>query len=58
MTELQAALGNSQMERLDEFVEQRHRLANRYDALWKTCRLQLLGGAQTVTPPFTCMLYG
>ena len=25
MTELQAALGNSQMERLDEFVEQRHR---------------------------------
>ena len=33
MTELQAALGNSQMERLDEFVEQRHRLATRYDAL-------------------------
>ncbi|MDI4652865.1 MULTISPECIES: UDP-4-amino-4,6-dideoxy-N-acetyl-beta-L-altrosamine transaminase [Pseudoalteromonas] len=30
MTELQAALGVSQMTRLNEFVEARHRLANRY----------------------------
>ncbi|WP_448546852.1 UDP-4-amino-4,6-dideoxy-N-acetyl-beta-L-altrosamine transaminase [Thalassotalea fusca] len=30
MTELQAALGVSQMQRLNEFVEARHRLANRY----------------------------
>jgi UDP-4-amino-4,6-dideoxy-N-acetyl-beta-L-altrosamine transaminase len=33
MTELQAALGLSQMERLDEFVERRHMLAHRYDGL-------------------------
>ncbi|MGR5142803.1 UDP-4-amino-4,6-dideoxy-N-acetyl-beta-L-altrosamine transaminase [Photobacterium sp. DNB23_23_1] len=31
MTELQAALGVSQMERLDDFVEARHRLAERYN---------------------------
>lgn len=33
MTELQAALGISQMQRLDEFVAQRHRLAERYNQL-------------------------
>jgi UDP-4-amino-4,6-dideoxy-N-acetyl-beta-L-altrosamine transaminase len=33
MTELQAALGISQMERLDEYVGRRHVLAKRYDAL-------------------------
>ncbi len=33
MTELQAALGVSQMTRLDEFVARRHALAARYDAL-------------------------
>jgi len=32
MTDLQAALGLSQLQRLDEFVAQRHRLAARYDA--------------------------
>ena len=32
MTELQAALGKSQMTRLDEFVARRHELAARYDA--------------------------
>jgi UDP-4-amino-4,6-dideoxy-N-acetyl-beta-L-altrosamine transaminase len=31
MTELQAALGVSQMQRVDEFVAARHRLARRYD---------------------------
>jgi UDP-4-amino-4,6-dideoxy-N-acetyl-beta-L-altrosamine transaminase len=31
MTELQAALGNSQMTRLDQYVRRRHELANRYD---------------------------
>jgi UDP-4-amino-4,6-dideoxy-N-acetyl-beta-L-altrosamine transaminase len=35
MTELQAALGISQMERLDTFVSRRHELAKRYDALLK-----------------------
>lgn len=34
MTELQAALGNSQMERLDQFVARRHQLASRYDDLF------------------------
>lgn len=33
MTELQAALGVSQMERLDQFVARRHELACRYDEL-------------------------
>ena len=33
MTELQAALGVSQMERLDAFVVRRHELAKRYDLL-------------------------
>ena len=32
MTELQAALGVSQMERLDDYVSRRHALARRYDA--------------------------
>ncbi len=33
MTELQAALGLSQLQRLDEYVRQRHQLAQRYDDL-------------------------
>lgn len=33
MTELQAALGVTQMERLDQYVARRHELARRYDAL-------------------------
>lgn len=33
MTELQAALGVSQMDRLDAYVERRHAIARRYDAL-------------------------
>lgn len=33
MTELQAALGLSQMDRLDRYVERRHALARRYDHL-------------------------
>ena len=33
MTELQAALGVSQMQRLDDFVSRRHELAKRYDEL-------------------------
>jgi UDP-4-amino-4,6-dideoxy-N-acetyl-beta-L-altrosamine transaminase len=33
MTDLQAALGHSQMQRLDDFVAKRHVLAQRYDAL-------------------------
>ncbi|MDO8861652.1 UDP-4-amino-4,6-dideoxy-N-acetyl-beta-L-altrosamine transaminase [Haliea sp. E1-2-M8] len=42
MTELQAALGVSQMDRLDAFVARRHELAQRYD--------QLLTGLPISTP--------
>lgn len=35
MTDLEAALGLSQMKRLDEFVAQRHAIAKRYDQLLK-----------------------
>jgi dTDP-4-amino-4,6-dideoxygalactose transaminase len=42
MTELQAALGMSQMQRLDAYVAHRHMLSNRYD--------QLLIGLPLTTP--------
>lgn len=35
MTDIQAALGMSQMRRIDDFVEQRHAVAQRYDDLLK-----------------------
>jgi dTDP-4-amino-4,6-dideoxygalactose transaminase len=35
MTELQAALGLSQLQRLDEYVAKRHEIAQRYDELLK-----------------------
>jgi UDP-4-amino-4,6-dideoxy-N-acetyl-beta-L-altrosamine transaminase len=41
MTELQAALGNSQLDRLDEYVAARHRLARRYDNLLAVLPLNL-----------------
>ena len=41
MTDVQAALGCSQIERLDEYVERRNRLASRYDALLDGLPLQL-----------------
>jgi len=42
MTELQAALGLSQLDRLDRYVERRHELAGRYD--------QLFAGLPVVVP--------
>jgi dTDP-4-amino-4,6-dideoxygalactose transaminase len=42
MTELQAALGVTQLERLDQYVARRHELARRYD--------QLLAGLAVTTP--------
>ena len=40
MTDIQAALGLSQMERLDEFVERRHFIAKRYDEELKSLPIQ------------------
>lgn len=42
MTELQAALGRSQLQRLDEYVARRHEIARRYD--------ELLADLPVVTP--------
>jgi UDP-4-amino-4,6-dideoxy-N-acetyl-beta-L-altrosamine transaminase len=42
MTDIQAALGKSQMQRLDEFVAKRHIIASRYD--------RLLADAPVITP--------
>lgn len=41
MTELQAALGLSQLGRLDEYVARRHELAKRYDSLLSTLPMTL-----------------
>ncbi len=41
MTELQAALGVSQLERLDNYVALRHKLAERYDRLLKDLPLRI-----------------
>lgn len=41
MTELQAALGVSQMKRLEDFITERHYLAERYNELLKTLPLVL-----------------
>jgi UDP-4-amino-4,6-dideoxy-N-acetyl-beta-L-altrosamine transaminase len=39
MTEMQAALGLSQMSRLDEFVERRHQIAKKYDNAFEVCQI-------------------
>ncbi len=41
MTDIQAALGASQMRRLTEFIDRRHELARRYDTLLADLPLQL-----------------
>ncbi|WP_298979234.1 UDP-4-amino-4,6-dideoxy-N-acetyl-beta-L-altrosamine transaminase [uncultured Psychrobacter sp.] len=41
MTDLQAALGISQMQRLDDFVTKRHQIAQRYDQLLKDLPITL-----------------
>lgn len=41
MTDMQAALGVSQMQRLDEYVDKRHKLAERYNELLKELPITL-----------------
>ncbi len=41
MTDIQAALGNSQMLRIDEFIARRHYLADRYNCLLQALPIQL-----------------
>lgn len=41
MTEIQSALGLSQMSRLDEFVNRRHQIANNYDHRLAECQIIL-----------------
>jgi UDP-4-amino-4,6-dideoxy-N-acetyl-beta-L-altrosamine transaminase len=41
MTDMQAALGLSQMKRIDEFVSKRHEIAKKYDELLADCWLTL-----------------
>jgi UDP-4-amino-4,6-dideoxy-N-acetyl-beta-L-altrosamine transaminase len=41
MTDIQAALGTSQLERLDEYIERRNALANRYNRALQSLPLQL-----------------
>jgi UDP-4-amino-4,6-dideoxy-N-acetyl-beta-L-altrosamine transaminase len=41
MTDIQAALGNSQIKRLDEIVEARHRIANKYHQAFKDLPIQI-----------------
>ncbi len=43
MTEMQAALGLSQMSRLDQFIDRRNALADRYDSLLADLPLQIPG---------------
>lgn len=52
MTDLQAALGVSQLARLDEFIERRNALAKRYDSLLAGLPLQLPKVAPGVTSAF------
>ena len=49
MTDIQAALGLSQMERLDEFVRRRHEIAERYDTELKSLPI--------ITPHQRCGTY-
>jgi UDP-4-amino-4,6-dideoxy-N-acetyl-beta-L-altrosamine transaminase len=49
MTDVQAALGSSQMRRIDQFVSRRHALAKAYDELFK--------GLPLTTPQHDCASY-
>lgn len=52
LTELQAALGVSQLRRLKEFVDRRNLLADRYDALLSDCRVHLPGRQEKARSSF------
>lgn len=57
MTDIQAALGASQLERLDEFVERRNELAARYDAALAGLPLQLPARPCAAGERSACHLY-
>lgn len=57
MTDIQAALGASQLERLDEFVARRNQLADRYDAALAGLPLQLPSRPRTAGERSACHLY-
>jgi len=52
LTELQAALGVSQLQRLEEFVDRRNLLADRYDALLGDCPVDLPGRQEKARSSF------
>ncbi|SUD98995.1 UDP-4-amino-4-deoxy-L-arabinose--oxoglutarate aminotransferase [Psychrobacter phenylpyruvicus] len=52
MTDMQAALGVSQMQRLNEYVTKRHELAERYMKCLKTCLLHYLGRVRIATQAY------
>lgn len=56
MTELQAALGMSQLKRIDGFVTRRHELAERYKNLLKVFLFLCHSGPKVATVLFTFIL--
>ena len=57
LTDLQAALGLSQLNRLDKIVAQRNKLFKRYEALLEGLPVQLLRILPIATPLFTLRLF-
>ena len=54
MTEIQAALGYSQMDRIDSFIKKRHEIASVYDSKLSNLPLKLLK-MLIISRHFICM---